>query len=152
MSWRCAYLFCLQKHEHGRGEVSYHRFPLENPALLQKWLEAMGTPHFKPSGHHLLCSTHFKPANFRSGLRKRLLLEGAVPSQFERPNATESTHDVPRSRSHAVLAKQAFPTSPDNSPKLSSSVPATAPSTFDHDYCSRDCPETKAKRLMLTTC
>ncbi|XP_070385364.1 THAP domain-containing protein 1-like [Dermacentor albipictus] len=127
--------------------------PLENPALLHKWLEAMGQPDFKPSSHHLLCSTHFKPADFRSSLRKRLLLEGAVPSQFEHPSATETTHDVPLSSSRAVLAKQPFPTSTDHSPKLSSSAPATAFSTLDHECCSRDCLETKVKRLgdMLTT-
>ncbi|KAH7969058.1 hypothetical protein HPB52_014175 [Rhipicephalus sanguineus] len=40
------------------------------------------------------------PDDFRSGLRKRVLQEGAVPSQFERPNTSESTpcFEVPARR------------------------------------------------------
>lgn len=68
------------------------RFPLENPPLLQKWLDAMRQPGFKPASHHMLCSAHFRPEDFRSGLQKRLLQEGAVPSQFEHPKSSESTH------------------------------------------------------------
>ncbi|KAL1479196.1 hypothetical protein MTO96_052055, partial [Rhipicephalus appendiculatus] len=73
--------------------VQHHGgFPLENPPLLQKWLDAMRQPGFKPATHHTLCSAHFRPDDFRSGLRKRLLQEGAVPSLFEHPKSSESTH------------------------------------------------------------
>ncbi|KAL1479284.1 hypothetical protein MTO96_051973 [Rhipicephalus appendiculatus] len=150
MSWRCAYLYCSQKYEPGRKDLSHHRFPLENPPLLQKWLDAMRQPGFKPAAHHTLCSAHFRSDDFRSGLRKRLLQEGAVPSLFEHPKSSESTHDVPQASSSVDLARHDPPTICDLSNQPSTSADQTTPSLSDHDYSSRECPEERVKRLGLS--
>lgn len=64
--------------------VLLFRFPLDNPGLLQKWLSAMAIPNFHPKKHHMLCSDHFEPCMFRTGIHRHLLCEGAVPSRFQR--------------------------------------------------------------------
>ncbi|XP_030053509.1 uncharacterized protein LOC115466437 [Microcaecilia unicolor] len=52
--------------------VSFHRFPPDGP-LFQQWLAALKRTNFQPQKHHVVCSQHFRPWDFKDDLRSRLL-------------------------------------------------------------------------------
>ncbi|KAH6933490.1 hypothetical protein HPB50_015577 [Hyalomma asiaticum] len=85
MSSLCAYRFCTSKSEHGNDHLSYHRFPVKDQQLLQKWLAAMSKPDSTLTSRHVLCSAHFEGTEFQNGGQRRRLREGAVPSRFCAP-------------------------------------------------------------------
>ncbi|XP_069697024.1 THAP domain-containing protein 1-like isoform X5 [Periplaneta americana] len=80
----CAAFNCTYTYKKGSG-ISLHKFPLENPELLSKWLSAVKRYNFIPSIHHRLCSVHFTQSCFWKSNCKRLLKADAVPTVFNFP-------------------------------------------------------------------
>lgn len=72
----------------GGGDVGFHSFPVKNPALLQKWLDALQISSDALNKYCRVCSDHFLPGDYKRDFRheligtrrKRLLRENAVPS------------------------------------------------------------------------
>ena len=70
-----------------------HRFPIDNAALLEKWLFAVKRDKFSPTKCSFICSDHFLENDFSypctlplsATLKKRKLKQNAVPSIFDFP-------------------------------------------------------------------
>ncbi|KAF4517055.1 hypothetical protein B566_EDAN004675 [Ephemera danica] len=45
-------------------KYSFHKFPLKNKVLCQKWIQALKRANFRPSKHSVLCSDHFESTCF----------------------------------------------------------------------------------------
>ncbi|XP_029282712.1 uncharacterized protein LOC115005056 isoform X2 [Cottoperca gobio] len=70
---------CCGPVERGLG-LTFHKFPLDNTALLAQWLEAVGRPNWHPRLGSSVCSTHFTEDCFdRSGEKVTVHAE-AVPT------------------------------------------------------------------------
>ncbi|XP_071416479.1 zinc finger protein 641-like [Pithys albifrons albifrons] len=71
---------------HKNSSVSFYGFPLQDQALLKRWLHNMGRATATPSKHQRLCSKHFEESSFQrdpsSSRSNRRLLKEAVPSKF----------------------------------------------------------------------
>ncbi|KAG1673830.1 MFS-type transporter SLC18B1 [Nymphon striatum] len=97
--------------------LSFHKFPLKDPELIQRWLRRLQRKNFVPTENSRLCSLHFDDSSFvlqttdknkkRAGARdfsqlsKRRLVINAVPSIF--PNCpsymkSEFTNECSASR------------------------------------------------------
>ena len=72
MSGLCAAVGCNNRsvgQSESEHKLSFHRFPLKNPALLKQWLINMKRKGFMPTEHHILCSEHFADNCFDTGLK-----------------------------------------------------------------------------------
>lgn len=61
------------------------RFPLNNPKLLNIWLNKVKRKNFKPTKFSSLCSEHFTPEDYqlRPGADVKLLKTEAFPTVFK---------------------------------------------------------------------
>ena len=50
------------------SSISFHRFPLSNKALSQKWLNNIKRKNFNPSRSSFVCAAHFTEQDFKSDL------------------------------------------------------------------------------------
>lgn len=96
-------------------KIGFHRFPIGNTDLCDKWVRANPRKNFILSKHSKLCSLHFQPEDFIQELqdtnvsrkkkylhqkpKKRLLKDGVIPSIF--PNVPVGTY-----RSKAKVARR----------------------------------------------
>lgn len=66
------------------NNVSFHKFPLNDPIRMKLWLLELKRVNFKPNKHSVLCSEHFNDEDFDTShpKRRRTLKAGAVPSKF----------------------------------------------------------------------
>ena len=84
MSYSCAAIHCLNKR--CDGDVRFHKFPLHDKHLCEKWLQATKRHNVIPKDHSYLCEQHFTDADYQfdhfegSGMKK--LRPDAVPSVF----------------------------------------------------------------------
>lgn len=62
--------------------VSFHEFPHETPLFLNKWIENIGRPNWRPGLRSVVCSDHFEKGDFD---RKGRLHIGSFPSKFPEP-------------------------------------------------------------------
>ncbi|XP_050463437.1 THAP domain-containing protein 1-like [Cataglyphis hispanica] len=65
-----------------KGSKIEHKFPLNNPELLEKWVAATELKDFIPNDRSLLCSYHFDKKCLRSSNRGLVLKSNAVPTLF----------------------------------------------------------------------
>ena len=85
--------------------ISFHKFPVNNPALVKQWVRNIGRSGFTPSRSSVLCSTHFSADCYEIDVyqqygilsgqvetkRGRRLVDGTVPTLFSRaPHARRS--------------------------------------------------------------
>lgn len=66
------------------ADVSFHEFPSNLP-LREKWLTAIARKDFVPNSNSpssVVCSRHFKEHEFMTGVKRRRLKPGVVPSIF----------------------------------------------------------------------
>nr|XP_054931917.1 THAP domain-containing protein 3-like [Dermacentor andersoni] len=141
MSSLCAYRLCTSKFERGSSKLSYHRFPMNNEHLLQKWLLAMNQPGFTPTGRHMLCSAHIEEAAFLAGLQCRRLHEGAVPSRFYTPHNDKKAHDTPSPATEEASRSCHIRSDGGTSTTALENV------LLDHTYSSAEQPEGRMKRF-----
>ncbi|XP_032685060.1 uncharacterized protein LOC116850649 isoform X2 [Odontomachus brunneus] len=73
-------VFCGSKQ--GTKGRTCHKFPLDNFALLEKWIAAIGLKHFIPNETSLLCNDHFDEKCFQSSGFGLVLKANAVPTLF----------------------------------------------------------------------
>uniref|UniRef100_UPI00358DF77C THAP domain-containing protein 1-like n=1 Tax=Myxine glutinosa TaxID=7769 RepID=UPI00358DF77C len=83
----CACYGCTNR-SNQKKDVSFHRFPLENPQL-SKWLTNISRDNFHPTENHRVCSEHFVDKDYLQGIHPRdekgihhRLLHQAVPTVF----------------------------------------------------------------------
>ncbi|XP_068214164.1 uncharacterized protein [Palaemon carinicauda] len=78
---------CKNRSQGIGGHVGFHTFPLKNPALLKKWLDALRISSRVLNKYCRVCSDHFSPQDYKRDFRheligtrrKRILREDAVP-------------------------------------------------------------------------
>ncbi|XP_064268742.1 zinc finger protein 2-like [Passer domesticus] len=84
----CAALNCRNgtSGAYKNSSVSFYGFPLQNKALLRRWIQNMGRDMETPSKYQCLCSEHFEESSFQREpvkiRKRRRLLKEAVPSKF----------------------------------------------------------------------
>ena len=44
--------------------ISFHKFP-KNPEIRAKWANALHRENYVPKDHHVLCSEHLDPSDFK---------------------------------------------------------------------------------------
>jgi len=64
--------------------ISFHRFP-KDEKLRRLWIRATKRKKFFPCPSSVLCSTHFKKEDFKSGTKIKSLKPGTIPSDFNFP-------------------------------------------------------------------
>ncbi|KAL1479763.1 hypothetical protein MTO96_034793 [Rhipicephalus appendiculatus] len=73
--------------------VSFHEVPSDNRCR-DAWLEAIAGDDLEErarllsNARSVVCSLHFKPTDFKVGMKRRVLVTAAVPSIFPSKNAT----------------------------------------------------------------
>ncbi|XP_076002817.1 uncharacterized protein LOC142995593 isoform X2 [Genypterus blacodes] len=72
---------CCGPVERGLG-LTFHKFPLHNPALLAQWLKNVGRSSWHPRLWSSVCSAHFTDDCFDRSADKAALCPDAVPSLF----------------------------------------------------------------------
>ena len=79
----CVAIDCTNKVKAGSG-ISFHRFPLKKPELLQKWIQAVKRKDWVPNKYSYICSEHFEPSCFvvRPGKTGHHLNDNSVPTIF----------------------------------------------------------------------
>ncbi|XP_037268860.2 uncharacterized protein LOC119160746 isoform X2 [Rhipicephalus microplus] len=82
----CCVPFCKSSDRRSTG-ISFHEFPVTQ--IRQEWLkkisrqaEGPGKQPWEPSDRSKVCSLHFKPEDYREGLKLRKLKPDAIPSIF----------------------------------------------------------------------
>ena len=109
MGKECASADCREI-QHAGSSLSFHKFPLKDPARLQQWLVNMNRldPKTKklwqPASHDVLCSKHFEESCFT--MRTRINREEGLPHfAFLEPDAVPtlfSHREDARKRSLAI--------------------------------------------------
>ncbi|KAK6188535.1 hypothetical protein SNE40_004693 [Patella caerulea] len=84
----CCCFGCFNVRQKGSG-LSFHKFPLQNPELVNKWLIKISRENFSPSQHHVVCSDHFIKDDYIRGIHpsedptsRHDILHQAIPSVF----------------------------------------------------------------------
>ncbi|XP_028250521.1 uncharacterized protein LOC114427027 [Parambassis ranga] len=87
--------------------LTFHKFPLDNVALLTQWLEAVGRPHWHPRLRSSICSMHFTEDCLDRSGEKVVLRPGAVPTlMVNGDSVTQSRGPTqPAAREEAFFAK-----------------------------------------------
>ncbi|XP_060854061.1 uncharacterized protein LOC132931956 [Rhopalosiphum padi] len=88
----CTVQNCENKLIKGNG-IIFHRLPLHDPELLDKWLKALKVDNWTPTKHFNVCSEHFTENDYKksiSGVKLTDLLCSAVPSIFA--DSSNSNH------------------------------------------------------------
>ena len=78
----CAAKGCYQKKlKKEKGGISFHHFPLKEPARCQRWIEESKIKR-EPDDNDILCGAHFKDSDYKSE-KRCFLKDDAIPSVFE---------------------------------------------------------------------
>ena len=73
------------------NSISFHRFPLKEPNMLNRWIIQIKRKHFSPNEHSVLCSEHFENENFENIAppnKRRILRKESVPTKSAYEDAT----------------------------------------------------------------
>ncbi|KAH7939442.1 hypothetical protein HPB52_012697 [Rhipicephalus sanguineus] len=73
------------------ADLTFHEIPSDS-SLREQWLKAISRDDWVPRSNPLVCSLHFRTADFREDCKKRLLKRGTVPSVFD--EQISSTEDA----------------------------------------------------------
>ncbi|XP_005094481.1 THAP domain-containing protein 1 [Aplysia californica] len=132
MVLNCCVFGCKNRKSRG-STLSFHTFPMKDLARKQQWIKNIsredvnGKP-WQPSLYDRVCSTHFKPADFKDGTLVKCLKDDAVPTIF--PNYPSYKQPTP-SRKRPPPKERPFP-SPSTSCASSPRLPKY--SCMDHTY------------------
>ena len=79
----CIAIDCTNKVKADSG-ISFHRCPLKNPELLQKWIQSVKRKEWVPNKYSYICSENFEPSCFvvRPGKIGHHLNYNASPTIF----------------------------------------------------------------------
>ena len=117
------------------SEISVNRFPLKNPELLQKWIQAVKRQNLVPNKCSYICSKHFELSCFvvRPGKKDCHLYDHAVPTLFQ--TFSQNYQKVPKVKKFSAKRKALGNSA--SSSKVSKSF------SNDHSYVSLHGPEQK---------
>lgn len=113
MVYKCSAFGCKSGSTNNEDSgISFHRYPLEDKALLAKWIQNNPRKNFAPTNQSKLCSIHFNESDFIndsrdsnnrrkrsrtiSSLQRRYLKQSAIPTIF--PNAPKYLSSVKTER------------------------------------------------------
>uniref|UniRef100_A0AAQ4QT80 THAP domain-containing protein 1 n=3 Tax=Gasterosteus aculeatus TaxID=69293 RepID=A0AAQ4QT80_GASAC len=110
---------CCGPVERGLG-LTFHKFPLYDPALLARWLKVVGRPNWHPRLGSSVCSTHFTEDCFdRSGEKvsvrpdavPTLLVHGggATPAEGPTPPVGEEAYFAKYDAVELYLSRRTYP-------------------------------------------
>ena len=92
MVFTCAAVNCSNGVQNNVEDgTSFHKFPLNDPELLQKWLSKLSRKDFAPTVHSRLCSKHFTPDDFiisssdSNSCRKRHRSDSTLKRNYLKP-------------------------------------------------------------------
>ena len=75
----CSAYGCLNRFKKNSG-ITFHKFPsIKRQSLRKKWIFAMKRKGFQPGYDERVCSEHFKPEDFQTGLKIKSLKRDAIP-------------------------------------------------------------------------
>ena len=81
----CSAHGCVNRFTKGAA-ISFHKFPLTNSELCQKWVVATKRTSFVPTKYSYICSVHFHKEDFNyENANKPRLKANVVPSLFDLP-------------------------------------------------------------------
>ncbi|GFR21196.1 THAP domain-containing protein 1 [Trichonephila clavata] len=86
----CSAHGCKNRNTKG-GNLTFHRFPLNNKHLLKLWLYQIKRGNWEPSKYSVICSEHFTKDSFivKGQNNRRTLKNDACPTIFSIANYTE---------------------------------------------------------------
>ena len=84
----CCVVGCTNRREKG-CTLSFHRFPMKNSELLQKWIKAVSRQNWYPNEDTFVCSVHFTDDCYNVTAQRSRLKKDAFPSIF--PKSTHPT-------------------------------------------------------------
>ncbi|XP_064455101.1 THAP domain-containing protein 1 B-like [Ornithodoros turicata] len=100
---------CARKDPH----VKYQEFPCK-PDVREAWLKmisregAVRGSKWQPCDRSLVCSLHFTEADYKKGVKRKLLLPTAVPSLFEGyPSYMQDCHPTTKRRRRSSTSRNA---------------------------------------------
>ncbi|CAN7938823.1 unnamed protein product, partial [Ixodes hexagonus] len=100
MPGTCAAIDCANKGGQDSA-ISYHRFPLNDPELLNASMEKMPWRNWTPSRRFKLCSVHFADNCFYQLNNNRYPRQGSVQTVFSSPASKPKRSPRKRSRSQS---------------------------------------------------
>ena len=77
----CCVVGCTNRKEKG-CTLSFHRFPMKNSELLQKWIKAVSRQNWYPNEDTFVCSVHFTNDCYNVTTQRSRLKKDAFPSIF----------------------------------------------------------------------
>lgn len=97
---------CCGPVERGLG-LTFHKFPLDNAALLAQWLKAVGRPNWHPRLRSSVCSAHFTEDCFDRSGDKVTIHPDAVPTLLVHGDSATSSRSPtqPSAGEEAYFAK-----------------------------------------------
>jgi len=101
----CSGFGCTNRRIKG-GSIQFHKFPLNNPELLKKWLIEIRRKNFMPTKYSSICSEHFKLEDYqiRPLATVKLLKTDAFPSIFKAfPSHLQKTIPVKRRKLDRIM-------------------------------------------------
>nr|XP_022907492.1 THAP domain-containing protein 1-like [Onthophagus taurus] len=117
----CSAYGCTNRQSTGSG-LQFHRFPLNKPGVLKKWIKEVRRKNFKPTKYSFLCSDHFLATDYqiRPGASKGWLKEDAFPSVFKGfPNHLQKPPPSKRRLLSRVIEKEKKADDIENMPSTS---------------------------------
>lgn len=99
----CCVPGCPSTERNCANAVSFHEVPSDNRCR-DAWVEAIAGDDFEErarllsNARSVVCSLHFKPTDFKVGMKRRVLVTAAVPSIFPGKNAPSNPEPPPRKR------------------------------------------------------
>lgn len=97
----CCVLDCPSTERTGGNAISFHELPSDN-LCRDAWVKAIAGDDLEErarllsNARSVVCSLHFKPTDFKVGMKRRVLVTAAVPSIF--PEKKSLLHPPARRR------------------------------------------------------
>ncbi|XP_027855458.1 THAP domain-containing protein 5-like [Xiphophorus couchianus] len=92
----CSVPKCRSDSGNSSERKSFYKFPLQDPARLQRWVRNMGRENWTPSRHQYICHEHFAPSCFKVRWGIRYLDADAVPTVFPDTEKRKASDDNER--------------------------------------------------------
>ncbi|XP_037958453.1 uncharacterized protein LOC119687960 [Teleopsis dalmanni] len=90
----CCVADCVDRYSHS-GSISYHKFPIKRPALLEKWLEFIGrSKDWTPSKWSTVCCRHFVTDAFSNLNGRKTLKKDAFPTITTYVNQKQENENI----------------------------------------------------------
>ena len=128
---QCAAFSCTHRSDQKQyGEsgatISFHKFPVNKPALLKQWIYKIGRSGFTPSRFAVLCSAHFSADCYEIDVHEKYGVPGHVATRGDDDWWTGQCPRCSRTHRTRALTREA-PKAKPRRPQLTLSPPPTLP-------------------------